>query len=336
MARPKKRNDSVKEASNSSLLSALKFCNLVTKSEGAPFETHILLDNHNAIAFNGILASAHRISEDIKCAPNAELITQALSKCGDNLSITQLDNGRLSIKSNKFKCIVPCIDPTLLNAALPDPPLAAIDDRFKEAVAAVAGLPSETAQSVVAASVLMAGASVIATDRVTMMEAWHGIDLPYGIALPKTFATTLTKINKKLTKFGFSQSSATFFFEDESWLRTQFFAEPWPDVRSILDRKCNPWPIPNDFWKALDAIEPFSDEGNVFFDNGVMRSHINEGEGASYECFSLTKGPVFSIKQLNTIRPYVEQIDFMAQGIHTNSMCMWFGKSCRGAIAGRE
>jgi hypothetical protein len=335
MARPKKRT-SEPEVKASTFLDALKFCKLVTKTEGPPNETHLLLKDHWAIAFNGILACGHKITEDIYCAPNADLMTQALSKCGEHFSITQLDNNRLSIKSNKFKAIVPCIDPTLLGVAIPDAPIAIIDDRFKEAVSAVSVLASDTAQSVVAASVLMAGASVIATDRKCLMEYWHGIDLPYGIALPKIFANILTKINKKLTKFGFSQSSTTFYFEDKSWLRTQFFAEPWPDVRNILDRKCNCWPLPNEFYKAVDAIEPFSDEGNLFFDTGIMRSHINEKEGASYEIFGLPKGPIFAIKQLNIIRPYVEQIDFMAQGMHTNTMCMWFGKNCRGAIAGRE
>ena len=336
MARLKSRTNVKATESQSGLLDALRFCKFVTKSEGPVCDTHILLANHQAIAFNGILAAGCKISEDIICAPNADLIVQALSKCGEQLSITQLDNGRLSIKSGKFKCLVPCIDAQLLTVAIPDAPLAIIDDRFKEAVEAVSVLANADAQSVVAASILMAGASVIATDRKMLMEAWHGIDMPYGIALPKAFAVALTKIPKKLAKFGFSQSSCTIYFEDESWLRTQFYAEPWPDIRGILDRKCNAWPLPNDFWKALDAIEPFAEEDCVFFDTGIMRSHLSEGEGASYELYGIPKGPIFTIKQLNIIRPHVKQIDFIAQGMHTNTMCMWYGDRIRGAIAGRE
>jgi len=313
----------------SSLLSALQFCSLVTKKEGAAPDTHILLSNHWAVAFNGILAAGCKINEDLHCAPNAELMTSALSKCGENLSITQLDNGRLSLKSGKFKCMVPCIDPLLLSIAIPDPQLAMIDDRFKEAVGAVAVLASEGGQSVITASILMAGASVIATDRKVMIEFWHGIDLPYGIALPKSFAVALTKISKKLTGFGFSQSSATFYFEDESWLRTQFYAEPWPDVKGILDRKCNAWPVPNDFWKGLDAIEPFAENDVVFFDSELIRTHDDE-TGATFEIFGLVKGPIFNIKQLNLIRTYVKQIDF------NDKLTLWFGDRCRGAIAGRS
>lgn len=336
MAKPKKRTGVV-ETKASSLLQALTFCNLVTKSEGAPFETHVLLQNHWAFASNGILSIAIQTAEDIYAAPHNELICKALSKCGEQFSLTQLDNQRLSIKSNKFKAIVPCIDPLMITCLPPDPPLGVIDDRFKEAIGAVGVLAAEGAQSVVTASVLMAGASVIATDRKVVMEYWHGIDLPYGIALPKTFVNVLTKCPKKLAKFGFSQSSATFYFEDESWLKSQFFAQPWPDIKAILDKKCNAWPIQPDFFKALDAIDPFSDTGDVYFDNGYLRSHTNENEGASFEIYGLAKGPVISIDQLNIVRPYIKTVDFQAPGVYDSStMIMWFGDNCRGAIAGRK
>lgn len=327
---PKRLKSLKPQAAESSLLHALQFCALVTKKEGPPNECHILLSNHSAIAFNGILAVGCKIVEDLSCAPNAELITNALSKCGDQFSITQLDAARLSIKAGKFKAIVPCIDPTLIYPAQPDSNIAVIDDRFKEAMEAVCVLASETAQSVVAASVLMAGASLIATDRKTMMEYWHGLDLPIGIALPKSLGNILGKIKKPLKGFGYSQSSVTFWYDD-CWLRSQFYAEPWPDVRGILDRKCSLWPMPADFYKALDAIEPFCDDA-VYFDTGIMRSHLDENIGACYECYSIPKGLSFSIKQLNIIRPYIEQVDFMAEG----HMMMWQGKSCRGAVMGRS
>lgn len=336
MAKPKKRIGEPIKASK--FLDALKFCQLVTKPEGAPFDTHVLLKNHWAIAFNGVLAVGQKIEEDINAAPNSSLMYQALAKCGDTFSITQLNNDRISVKSNKFKAMVPCIDIAVMSGAIPDAPLGAIDDRFKTAIEAVSGIQEgRNPQQVIHASVLMAGGSIIATDAKVMIEFWHGIDLPIGIALPKSFGAILSKCDKKLTKFGFSKSSVTFYFEDESWIRTQFFAEPWPDVRNVLDKKSNAWPVPNDFWKALDAVEPFSETGDVYFDQGLLRSHDNEGEGASYEVFGIPKGPIFSAKQLNIIRPFAKMIDFQAPGIYDSStMLMFFGDNCRGAIAGRS
>ena len=63
-----------------------------------------------------------------------------------------------------------------------------------------------------------------------LMEAWHGLDLPPNVPLPKQFVAALVKQKKNLTGFGFSRSSATFYFEDGCWLRTQLYSDEWPDV----------------------------------------------------------------------------------------------------------
>src|SRR6185437_942193 len=104
----------------SALLSALEFCGTVTEREGAPYETQIGLNRNWAIAFNGIVAAGAPIEEEIFCYPHGQLIIEALSKCDESFSLTQLDNGRLSIKSGKFKAIVPCLDPALMQVAEPD------------------------------------------------------------------------------------------------------------------------------------------------------------------------------------------------------------------------
>lgn len=330
--RPKPRAvDKPKDLARKGFLEALKFCSLITKKEGSPNETSLMLNNKSCCSFNGVLACGISIDEDILAYPNAELITNAIAKCREHYSITQLDKNRLSIKSNKFKAIVSCLDPAMMQPVIPDPPQATLDNRFSEALASVSILASETAQSVVTASVLMAGASLIATDRKVIIEAYHACDLPVGIALPKAFCVALQKIDKKLTKFGYGRSSCTFYFDDESWLRTQFFSEPWPDVSRILNRKANMWPVPNEFWQAVDAVAPFSHDGDLHFDTGILRSSGVEDTGASHEVFGLPQGPIFSAKQLKLIQPYMQQVDFMAEG-----GCLVFqGGMVRGVIAGR-
>ena len=189
------------------------------------------LDNFNRLISEGYLSPPPAsIDTDIHVYPNAELLVNALSKCTEQYSITQLDQDRLSIKSNKFKAIVPCLNPEMMAPTYPDPAVVSLDNRFREALSAVAVLVQEGAQQVYLASVLLNGASLIATTGKVILEAWGGWDLPCGIGLPKTFATALSKISKNISKFGCSKNSVTVWFEDESWLRTQIFAEPWPDV----------------------------------------------------------------------------------------------------------
>jgi hypothetical protein len=330
---PRSKSTAIK----SRLLEALEFCSCVSEKVGVPYETHIGLRNNWAIAFNGIVAAGSPISEDIVAYPHTLMLVEALSKCDENFTITQLDNGRLSIKSGKFKVIVPCLDPQLMQNAFPDPVVVGLDNRFKAAVEAVGVLASENAQHVLTASVLMHGASVISTNRVMIMEYWHGLDLPPGVPLPKQFVAALVKQKKNLTGFGFSSNSATFHFEDGCWIKTQLYSDEWPDVSKILNREANLWAIDGGFYKALDAVAPFSEDGNVYSDLNLLMSHQDSALGATHECAGIPKGFVYPIKQLQIIKPHVEKIDWMASGIHDSSYCLVFqGGSMRGVISGRQ
>lgn len=337
MARASRKPKAVAEPITSTgFIDGLKFLSFVTKDVGAPMETHVILNQKTAVASNGVLSAGVLIEEDIFACPHNGLLIEALSKCGQHLSITQLDNNRLSIKSDKFKAVVPCLDPNILIAPEPDMPMGDLDDRFKEALEAVGMLATDTAQQVALASILIQSRSVMATNGKMLFEYWHDIDMPSGLALPKAIIAPLTKIKKKLVKFGFSHSSMTFFFEDKSWIKTQFFVETWPDVSHILNVKSNAFPVPNDFFKALDAVAPFSSDGFVYLDKDLLRSHEADGAGATYELAGLPKSPSYSAKLLSMIKPYAEKIDFIAPGPHEGTHClMFFGKVIRGVIMGK-
>lgn len=331
------RKPGTKTENKSGLLTALEFCSCVSEKLGAPYETHIGLRNNWAIAFNGTVAAGAPIAEDIYCYPHNLLFIEALSKCDENFSLTQLDNSRLSIKSGKFKAVVPCLDPLLMQNATPDPQIVGITNKFKEAVEAVGVLASENAQHVLTASVLMNGSTVISTNRVMLLEYWHGLDLPPNVPLPKEFVKALTKQKKNLTGFGFSHNSATFYFEDGCWLKTQLYADSWPDVSRILNRQANLWSIDPNFFKALSAVAPFSECGNVYSRLNLLCSHADEGAGATYECGGIPAGFIYPIKQLEIMKPYVKKIDYMCQGLHNFSYCLYFeGETMRGVISGRE
>lgn len=314
------------------LLAAINQLAVILQPEGSLLETHVRLQNNWAIAFNGILASGEPILEDLIACPNAHLLKDALAKCGQNFSITQLQE-RLSIKSDKFRALVPCVPLEDIDTATPDPIVADINISFIKSIEAVSKIP-EDENRLVTASILLQNGSIFATDGKIMLEHWHGIDLP-KIALPKSVINPLTKNNKILAKFGFSKSSCTFYYEDSSWLKSQFFAEQWPDITPILNRKTNAHSLPENFFEAIRAIEPFSDHGVVYFDSNVIRSHpIGTDAGATYEVYGIPKGPIINIKQLKILEPHIKTIDFLVPN-GRSTMTIFYGERCRGAIAGR-
>jgi hypothetical protein len=326
MKAPKKQN-------NSALYNSLKIVNSILSESGRPNETHVLLQNGWALAHNGILGIGEKILEDLNICTNAKMLEAGLSKCGQHFSITQ-QTTQLSVKSDKFRALIPCMPAESLNRPSPDAPCALIGEALRIAVAAVAPLALEGQDSVVTASLLIKNGTVVATDRKVIIQHFHGIDLP-EIAIPKAIIGPLVKNPKKLAKFGFSRSSCTFYFEDESWLKSQFYDDKWPDVNAILNRAHNALTLPEGFYDAVKALEPFSEDGFVYFDTNKMLSHPDESKGASFEVYGLPKGPAFNIKQLKMIEPYASKVDFMAQGNNGSKQLMFFSELARGAIAGR-
>ena len=319
-----------KPALSSGLVNALKFISVAQKDQGQLSETHCVLSNNYAIAFNGVIAAGHRIDEDLSACPQTNKLIAALERCGESLSITQLDGERLSIKSEKFKAVVPCAGTAQIQTTQPDYPCATINDKLKEGFSVVSQLVKDTGPSVVEASLLLQAGSMVSTNRHVMLEYWHGIDLPPNMAIPKASAIAVAKTTKPLVKLGFCERSVTFWFEDDSWIKTQQYAEPWPDVAKVLNVASNPWPIPPTFFHGLDAVSPFCDEGKLYFLKNKLCSHDVENVGASYEVDGIPEGPVFNPKYLKLCEPYMQKVDFIGR----NGVAYFFGENVRGAICG--
>lgn len=322
-------------------LEAIQFVGTALKETGTPYETHIYLNNNWAIANNGVLAIGCPISWPSLATPNYSMFANALAKCGQDWEIaviappldsdpTLKHQSSLRVSQGKFRAFVPCIDPILIALPTIDPPIASITNAFRKGIETVSMLANDNAQSVIEASILMNGQTIVGTDRTIIIEYFHGCDLPPGLALPKAFAVALCKIAKNLKAFGFSNNSATFYFEDDSFIKTQLFASEWPDINAILNRGSNPLPVPKDLWNGVKNVESFSPDNLVYFDSGIIRSHSSDNMGASFEVKDLPKGPIFNIKYLKIMEDLATSIDFFA-----GNATMWFGESCRGAIANR-
>lgn len=329
---PKPKKPSTKTSSR--LLEVVRFLSLISKDEGPPNETHILLKDRTASAFNGTLGAGVIIEEELYCAPHTKTFLSALSKCGENYSLTQVDQAKLSIKSGPFKAIIPCIDPSLIYFPIPDANVAPIDDSFKISLELIEKIKPENGQRVVTLSFLMNGGSIIATDGKILVEAWHGLNLPTNVPIPKAIIPVLLS-SKKLIGFGLSSTTCTFHLEEGKFIRSQLYAEKWPlDILDILNSKATPIPLPAEFWNGFDKVETFSTDGLIYSKNQTLYSHANENAGASYECEGMPD-VTFTISQFKLVKAMIEKIDFSAKIKADRPCIMFYGKNVRGVIAGR-
>jgi hypothetical protein len=331
MATTKPRARKPKEAKTASvLLEALKFISVAQHSEGTNMQTHCRLSNGKLVAFDGGMAAGHDVDETLNCCPHTQTLVAALSRCQDSISITELDSGKLSIKSGKFRALVPCVPVDDLPGVEPDAQVATLTDDLKRALSAVLPLARDGLPDAFMCGVLVQAGTVVTTNRIVIIESWHGIDLP-RILVPRPAALAVARSEKKLVGFGYSPQSVTFWFADNSFIKSQLFQDSFPKYNQVLDIECNPWPLPGGFYEAVETVLPFSEDNRLHFIDGKICSNPNTVEGTTYDVEGLSNGLIFNGELLKVIRPHAHRIAFNA---NERGMALFFDAEglTRGAI----
>lgn len=322
-----------KQTESSSLIEALKFVNLAQHEKGSTLKTFCQLSDGFATSSDGILTASHKIEEDLEARPHTAKFISALNNCGKILSITQLENNMLTIKSGKYFANVPCHpNDEEISKFLPDKALYPITNAIRDGFKHIGHLTEEAGPTVYQSSILIRTGSMLSTNAMVLLEYWHGLDMP-TIIVPKSFINAICKINKNIVMFGYSQSTVTFWFEDESWLKTQLFAGEWPDVDGILNMpEINLSDLPKGFYKALSAVEDFAEDGkekgNVYLSELGISSHREQNQGANYELKGLGNICV-NIRQLKNIESSCKQVAF-----DNGQRILFYGENVRGVCMG--
>lgn len=335
-SRARKAAASPKKTANpaASLIAALKFISPAQKKTGLTSEMFCHIAHNWAAASDGILMIAAKIEEDLQACPNTLQFIEALSKVSDVVSIAQLSPNALAVTSGGFRALVPCVgfDEVILNA--PDPMIAPINDNVKEAFAALVKLVSDSETDSVKAGILLQANTAVATNGLALLEYWHGVDLPPGLLIPRMSAQAIAKTTKSLVGFGYSRTSATFYFEDESFIKTGLYAEAYPAYEMLFSpyASVNYWPVPEDFFKGVHALEAFSPHGNIYFENGSLLSKQRTDEASSYVIEGLPERMGFGIKILLSVEHAFKKVYFDAP----SKKAVFMGESIRGIAMGLD
>ena len=254
-----------KTSATNSLLTALEFLEPVMKEDGTPSQTHVVLNNKFAVAFDGTIAIGHPIDEELAICPNFYSLKAALKKSKDTVAIT-VNNNSLSVVSGRLKVLIPCTQYNQMMVTQPDNGSIAIDDRIKTGFDLIGSIVNEDDKRIVASSLCLSNQSMMTTDGTSFFEYWHGFNLPTMI-LPKRVVQIVGKTDNKLVGIGFTlDRSITFYFENGAWVKSQLRSESWPDVSFITNITLdNAQPIPEGLIEAIDSVLPHSTDKAIYF-----------------------------------------------------------------------
>jgi hypothetical protein len=322
------------------LLTALRFVMAAQYPAGdargkAAYQQHCRFQNGYVIAFNGVLAAGHPVSEEMYGCPNTHLFIRALEKVRGAHSLTLLDNNSLSINGGAYRALVPCVAPVDIEGVIDDGAHWDLGDEFRTAGILAKTFSTDGAQTVLAASIITRSHSLVGTDGSAMVEAYHGWGMPEGLLIPVSFIDALAKVTHKIVKFGFTENrSLTIYFENGAWLRSQLYQEGVPNVGKVLDTldMSGVVPVPEGFDSAVDAVSPFSETGAVFIEDNEVRSHETKDKGAQHACDGLPFSALVSVKYLTAIRPFTKKVDFTT---YPNARIVCLGDNVRAVVSQR-
>lgn len=340
MARTKKVKTD--ETKHSSLEPALDFLAPLLISVGDPNDTHVLLHNSQAIVWNGTIAAGHPIEEQLSVVVHGLDLRSAVGRAGAGL-VLAIEPPLLTISAGaggRLRVRLPMLPLDQIAHAVPDPMVMPLGEELRNGWETIAHLATDGNQRVICASVGMRSGSMVATDGAMFIEYWHGLNLPV-FNMPKKTIAYLCKIKQPMIGFGFSGSTATFYFEGGAWVRTQLYVDGWEKINPEVlfqgwDYKGQR--LPTDLWEAFDNVKLFVDRGEdpIFFIDGGLSSTKDGATGAFCQItdsFYAPQGCVFAAKYLAFMRMLEPTVVNWFVGPERDRVA-FTGDKIRGAIVG--
>jgi len=330
MANRERKTKTPKEPENE-LVRALEFVKMaqIDKPGEQPLKTHCRIANGFVVAFDGVLAAGYPIADDLVACPHTYRLLDALKRCKSALSVTKLGLGQIAIKSGNFRAEIPCLNPSLLPNTVPDNNAGVISDVIKDGFKHLNPIVSGSGGTTIESSILLQNNSMIATDRHILIEYWHGINLPEGMSVPKVAIQAISTARAKLVGFGYSGRTATFYYDNGAWIRTQLYSEPWPDVGRVINAgdPAAAIPVPPALFDAVTAVLPFGASSAVRLSSAGLTASSPDSGDATYEMSGLPELHI-SGKYLLAIKDIATKIDLTGNG----NVTYFYGDNVRGAI----
>lgn len=315
------------------MIDALKFVQgAVAKKDFAPELTHFSIKDGIILGYNGQLSLCSPIDLDWDINPKAIPFAKAIETCKDTVVMSKTESGRLSIKSGNFKAFVDCLEEDIFPHLKPEGEMTTLEEDFVPALANLLDFIGQDASRPWATGLLFDGKSIYATNNVVIAEQKLNYSFPLRVNIPFFTIKELMRVKMTPQSVQTTETSITFHFEGGRWLRSQLYSTSWPEsMYSIINAESTQKEVPEGFFEALEDLKPFLEADNrVYFKDGAVSTHVEDGVGATIEVAGIQAGPCFQHKPLSHLAGKIKTIDFSMYP----KPCIFKGDNFNGAIVG--
>lgn len=292
------------------MLEAVNFIMPAQKKTGRIENRFCRIVNDWIVASTDALMIACPIEGMVDCCPNSVMLRASLMDCGDDINVTALSEEAISVMSGDFKAVIPCVREDQIFLFDPDEQVGEAGDSLKASIAAIYGIleTNKTAKELYK-TLLIQDQTCIAGNGPIVLEAYHGCNLPNDIVISKEAAQAVVKSKLPITGFGFGPKSFTFYFENGAFIRAARSDRDIPNVQGILNPASGEsWPVPDNFFKALKSIAPFSQDEFVHFKEGLITSDTEANEASTFNMDTLHTGISINIKNLLKLKDVFDNV----------------------------
>lgn len=314
------------------MLNELKFVmGAVSNKDFIPALTHFKIENSTVRSFNGTLALCCPIALDINCAPQAVPLIKAIQNCKEAVNLTLTASGKLSVKSGPFKALVNCVDFETPHA-LPEGEFFELDgESLLKGFKTLYPFIGDDASRPWSNGILLSGSFAFATNNVIAVQYWAASKFPLMCNLPRQAVKEIIRIGEAPISAQANENNITFHYSGNRWLRSQLLETKWPDIDKMLNVETNQVKLDQSIFEALANLKPFMDDfGRAFFKAGIISTHADFSEGASFEVDSVDFEAIYNLEMFAKLATIAKTMDLTTYP----GPAIFAGDNLRGAIMG--
>lgn len=315
------------------ILQTLKFIQgAVAKKDFVPVLTHVNIKAGTIQAYNGMVMLSSPIELNLDCSPEALTFIKAIQTCKESIQMHMTPGGKLSIKSGKFKTLVPCSTDEFPNASPAGERIELPGEGFIPALKRLEPFIAEDASRPWARGILFTGRTANATNNIILAQLWLPFSFPIAVNLPHAAVNELIRIKEEPIEMLVEENQITFMYEGGRWLRTQLYSTKWPDIEALY-AKVHPGAhdIPEGFFDALREVRPFVDSiERVYLKHGVVATSAEPELATTSEVDDLQSNSIYNVEMLLMLEGVADKFNFAAWP----APAMFYGDNIRGCVVG--